>query len=103
MVNTLIASENIFGGEIIYDYSWYKKNIMSDTLVSKWDRYEKYITTRVFCQALTLYSKQFIYHLHRQFSLYTCLIYFVICYDLYYDDTQIRVLRIPDDCKFRFR
>ena len=44
--NLSIASENIFGGEIIYDYSWYKNNIMSDTLVSKWDRYEKYIATK---------------------------------------------------------
>lgn len=44
--NLSIATENIFGGEVIYDYSWYKKNIMSEDLVSKWERYENHIKTK---------------------------------------------------------
>ena len=44
--NLSIATENIFGGEVIYDYSWYKKNIMSEDLVSKWERYENHIKVK---------------------------------------------------------
>ena len=41
--NLSIASENIYGGEIIYNFDWYKKNIMSDELINKWDRYDEFL------------------------------------------------------------
>lgn len=39
-----VRSENIFGGDIIYDYSYYiENNIMSDELQAAWNRYETYL------------------------------------------------------------
>lgn len=39
-----VRSENIFGGDIIYDYSYYiDNNIMSKSLQEAWGRYEKYL------------------------------------------------------------
>lgn len=39
-----IRSENIFGGDVIYNYSYYiENNIMSDSLISAWKRYENYL------------------------------------------------------------
>ena len=41
--NLSIASENIFGGNILYNYDYYiSEGIMDKELVSKWERYLKY-------------------------------------------------------------
>lgn len=45
--NLSIANENIYGGEIIYNFDWYKKNIMSDDLINNWNRYETYLKTSI--------------------------------------------------------
>ena len=40
-----ISSENIWGGDIIYDFSWYKEHgIMSDELIKNYTRYEKLLS-----------------------------------------------------------
>lgn len=45
--NLSISNENIYGGEVIYNFNWYKKNIMSDGLIINWDRYELYLQSEI--------------------------------------------------------
>ena len=45
--NVSITSENIYGGDIIYDYSYYiDNNIMSGDLLNHWKRYQDYIKVK---------------------------------------------------------
>lgn len=45
--NVSITSENIYGGDIIYDYSYYiDNNIMSGDLLNHWKRYQAYIKVK---------------------------------------------------------
>ena len=45
--NVSISSENIWGGDIIYDFSWYKENgIMSEELISAYTRYENLLQAK---------------------------------------------------------
>ena len=42
-----IVSENIFGGDYIYDMTYAKLNgLMSDELITNWERYEKYLVLK---------------------------------------------------------
>lgn len=45
--NLSISNENIYGGEIVYNFDWYKKNIMSDDLVVNWNRYDTYLKSEI--------------------------------------------------------
>lgn len=45
--NLSISEENIYGGDIIYDFTWYKNNIMSDELKNNWSRYEDYLSSQI--------------------------------------------------------